>query len=76
LQLCGNYPKKQTLFVGVRKFSIESLSINGMKKNRLRSALLNTGGDSNASSSRVLNILILAMRQSHQVKNVLELFIL
>jgi hypothetical protein len=62
--------------VGVRKFAIESSSINDKEKNRFRSALLNTGGDSNASSSRVLKIFILAMHQTHQVKNVLELFIL
>jgi hypothetical protein len=44
--------------------------------NRFRSALLNTDVGSNASSSRVLNIFILAMHQTHQMKNVLELFIL
>jgi hypothetical protein len=31
---------------------------------------LNTGGDSNASSSRVLKIFILAMGRTHQMKNV------
>ena len=51
-------------------------NINGKEKKRLRSALLNTGGDSNASSSRVLKIFILAMGRTHQMKNVQELFIL
>jgi hypothetical protein len=34
----------------------------------LRSPLLNSGGDSNASSSSVLNIFILAMGRTHTIK--------
>jgi len=49
----------------VRKSTTESLSTTGKEKNCLRSALLNTGGDSKASSSKVLKIFILAMRRTH-----------
>lgn len=56
---------KQTLLVGVRKSTIESLRITGKEKNCLRSALLNIGGDSKASSSKVLKIFILAMGRTH-----------
>jgi hypothetical protein len=45
----------------VRKAAAESLNPCGRQKNRFRSALLNTGGDSKASSSEALKIFMRAM---------------
>jgi hypothetical protein len=47
--------------VGVRKATADSLNAAGREKNRFRSALLNTGGDSKASSSEALKIFMRAM---------------
>ena len=47
--------------MGVRKATADSLNAAGREKNRFRSALLNTGGDSMASSSEALKIFMRAM---------------
>ena len=60
---------KHTLLVGVRKFSIALLNIDGGKKNSRRSAALNTGGDSKASCSRELKIFILGIGRSREREN-------
>jgi hypothetical protein len=59
--------KKQTLLVGVLRLSSNSSVTNVVKKKRLRSALLNLGGDSNSDSSNRLKILIFGM-DNFQIK--------
>lgn len=54
-------------FVGGRAQALHQIGQRQCRvKKCLRSTLLNTGGDSNASCSNVLKIFILAMRQSHE----------
>ena len=61
---------KQTLLVGVLRPSMVSLKIKGKEKNRLRSVLLKSGGDSKASLSKLLRIFILGIGTPHEMAKV------